>query len=149
MRYTTKKNSKSYKVINIENKAEFNTALLHELDSIYPNLLDPRNVSENEMEEVRASWVNLHQHMQTFLAENNFDWGVNDSLISIVNRIYFSPDGEIEYYLFGIQNENVAEEKKNAYKKILESFSAKKEINLERRRRFAQCGKIYYKNYSD
>lgn len=133
-------------LINFDNEFDMTKYEVLNLDSTYLNLLDPKNVSQEELNEVYHSWTEFHQSVIFFINENNFKWGVQDSTISIINKIYFNKGGTIDYYGFKILNKSVTEEKKEEFKDILKSFSKSVKIDLERKDNFAQCGKTKYLN---
>ena len=134
-------------VVSFENKIAFNEMKKLNLDSIYPNLLNPRNVTESEYKSVTKSWSEFHQKMSKYIKEEEFTWEVQDSTIKISNRIYFDKNGNVEYYSFRIQNSNVTSEKRLEYEKLLLKFSEKEKVDLQRDNKFAQCGNIKYRNY--
>jgi len=135
------------KVVNFDNKEAFDEFIRKNLDSIYTNLLDPRNVSELEYKGVTKSWSEFHQKVLKFIKEENFKWEVPDSTISIVNRIYFDKSGTIDYYSFRILNPSIPVEKKAEFGKLLQKFSKNIKLDLPRDSKYAQCGKTKYLNY--
>lgn len=141
--------SKQPIVISFNNKAAFNKFKTLNLDSTYTNLLDPRNVSPSEYQEVTAAWSNFHNKVNNYLHEINFKWEVTDSAITVFNRIYFDKNGAVDYYAFKVLNPGVSEEKQLEFEKILKQFSNEKTLNLKRDSQFAQCGKTKYINYSN
>src|SRR5690554_150266 len=76
-------------VVNIDEEERVMELRERNFDSIYVNLLDPRNVSQEQYREVVKNWTELHQKIGGYIREGQFDWGVEDSLIEISNRIYF------------------------------------------------------------
>ncbi|MBU2527320.1 MAG: hypothetical protein KKC03_12035 [Bacteroidetes bacterium] len=144
----TKNNFKNEpKVVSGDNEEAFNEIKKLNLDSIYPNLLDPKNVTESEYQEVEKSWVKFHENVSEFIKFENFDWEVPDSTITVLNRIYFSKEGTVDYYTFKIMNHSVSAEKRAEYEKVLQKFSENVKIDLDRNEQYAQCGKIKYLNY--
>jgi len=139
--------NKAPKVVSFENKVAFDEMKKMNLDSIYSNLLNPRNVTESEYKVVIKSWSKFHQKVSKYIKEEKFTWEVQDSIIKISNRIYFDKNGNVEYYSFRIQNPNVTPEKRLEYEKLLLKFSEKEKVDLQRDNKFAQCGNIKYLNY--
>ena len=139
--------AKEPKVVNFDNKLAFQEFSKMNLDSTYINLLDPRNVSESEHKSVIKSWTEFHQKVSKFIKEENFKWEVPDSTISVLNRIYFDKNGNIDYYAFKILNPSIAAEKQSEFENILEKFSKEIKLDLKRDEQYAQCGKTKYLNY--
>ncbi|MEC3906269.1 hypothetical protein VOI54_04525 [Tamlana sp. 2201CG12-4] len=135
------------KVVNGDNELAFNEIKKLNLDSIYLNLLDPRNVTEAEYQKVGKSWTEFHKNVSDFIKSENFKWEVPDSTITVMNRIYFSKDGTVDFYTFKIRNQSVSTEKRTEYEKVLQKFCENVKIDLYRNERYAQCGKIKYVNY--
>jgi hypothetical protein len=135
------------KVVNADDKIAFTEYRELNLDSSYTNLLDPRNVTESEYKDVKASWSEFHKKVSKFIKEENFKWEVPDSTISIVNRIYFDKNGTIDYYAFKILNPSIPAEKRIEFEKILKKFSKEIKLELKRNEQYAQCGKTKYLNY--
>ncbi|MCG9970965.1 hypothetical protein [Christiangramia crocea] len=132
-----------YNIDNTKDRAEY--ARL-DLDSTHPNLLNPQ-ISQSDYNEVIKSWTDLHQRIGKYLADNEFKWEVEDSTITIVQKIYFKPDGEIKNYFFKIQNDEVTREKKEQFGSLLLSFARKNRISFQKEEQFAQCGKTRYYNH--
>jgi hypothetical protein len=137
----------SHQVVNFDNSKELKAFRELNLDSTYVNLLDPRNTSESEYKSVMHSWSEFHQNIAEFIEQENFQWEVPDSTISIVNRIYFNKNGTIDYYGFKILNPSISAEKRNEYEIVLQKFSEHIHLDLLRDEKYAQCGKIKYVNY--
>lgn len=138
---------KQPKVVNFDNELAFTEFRALNLDSSYTNLLDPRNVTESEYKAVKASWSEFHKQVSKFIKEENFNWEVPDSTISIVNRIYFDKNGTIDYYAFKILNPSIPAEKRSEFENVLKKFSKEIKLNLKRDEQYAQCGKTKYLNY--
>lgn len=130
-------------IYNFHNTEDLEKFRNLKLDDSYDNLLNPQI---DNFEEVLNSWTEFHQRIGQFLADNNFAWGVDDENILMMQKIYFSANGEIEHYFFNVVNKNVSAEKKEEFSKLLEVFSKDNKINLQRLEGFAQCGKTKYRN---
>lgn len=133
-------------VIDIDNPASVKNMQRKDFDSLYLNLLDPENVSEEEYEEVVKSWSKLHNKISKYMKSENFHWNVSDSAIKVSNRIYFDEDGTIDYYFFRVINPDVTSEKKTEYVKLLKKFSEHEKIGFKRDFKYGQCGNIQYQN---
>ncbi|WP_417558859.1 hypothetical protein [Mesoflavibacter zeaxanthinifaciens] len=140
-------NKNETKVVSVDNELAYEKIKPLNLDSHYTNLLDPRNTTETELKKAMKAWSEFHKNVSEFIKSEKFDWEVPDSTITVVNKIYFSKKGTVDYYTFKIMNETVTPEKKEAYEKVLQKFSEKVKIDLERDEQYAQCGKIKYVNY--
>lgn len=118
-----------------------------ELDSLYPNLLDP-TVSGDSIESVMNSWMLLHQAISTQLDRSDFSWETSDSIIAILHKVYFNKSGKIDYYFFKVFNESVSDSVVSAFAVELDSFTNNYLMQLEVNRNYAQCGKTSYMNHS-
>ena len=92
------------------------------------------------------SWTDLHQSIGKYLSENEFKWEVKDSSITIVQKIYFNTNGEIENYFFNVLNKNVTKEKQEQFANLISSFAKGNKIQFKKDEKFAQCGKTKYLN---
>ena len=142
-----KTTEKEPKVVSGTNEIAYNEIKKMNLDSTYTNLLNPRNVSESEYKIVAESWSEFHKNVSKFIEQEKFEWEVPDSTITILNRIYFDKNGNIDYYTFKIKNPSVSPEKIAEYEKALQKFSKEVKLDLKRNEKYAQCGKIKYINY--
>lgn len=134
-------------VISIENDSLVEISKKLNLDSVYPNLLDPRISKRADFDRVFELWTSFHQRVNKYIKEQNFKWEVKDSFISVTNKLYFDKTGKVDYYFYRIDNPGVSEEKKKEYEKVLESFVKNVQIDLAMDNKFGQCGKIKYLNY--
>ena len=134
-------------VVSLHNLTEYEKIKKLQLDDSYINLLNPSLSDKEEYETILKSWSSFHNKVNDVLTKNNFSWGVADSSITVVNKIYFKKDGTINYFLVNIKNEHVSDETKNTYVSLLKNNLDKLTIDLTRDNQFAQCGKVKYKNY--
>jgi hypothetical protein len=132
-------------VINFDDKQKLSEFLSLNLDDTHPNMLDPEN-SKADHSAVMSSWADLHQRIGKHLAEHNFTWGTEDSSITILQKIYFKPNGEIETYFFNVLDKGVPTEKKEQFAELIRDFAANNRIDFQRDHSFAQCGKTRYSN---
>ncbi|MCF6352855.1 MAG: hypothetical protein L3J06_07580 [Cyclobacteriaceae bacterium] len=140
-------NKTNPKVINFDNKTDFNDYRKLNLDSLYPNLLDPGNSTQEQHKKVIQSWSEFHQQVSKFMKDENFTWDSPDSTISIVNKIYFNKNGTIDYFVFRILNPSIPDSKKIEFETVLQKFSKSIIMNLSRDSSYAQCGKTKHINY--
>lgn len=132
-------------IYNFDNKEELKAFNKLDLDKTHPNMLDPSNSKERN-EEVKKSWVNLHEAIGSFLAEKDFTWEVQDSSVSIVQKFYFHSNGSIKSYFFKVVNSSVSSDKKEEYASLIEEFAQNHKIEFQMENSFAQCGKTRYNN---
>ncbi|OBX25369.1 hypothetical protein LX77_01457 [Gelidibacter algens] len=132
-------------VFNYDNPKELSEYNALNLDATHPNLLNPQ-ISSSDYDSVIKSWTELHQRIGAYLSENGFNWEVEDKTISIVHKIYFKSNGEIENYFFKVLNENVTKEKKKQFANLISEFPKDIRIEFENDGSFAQCGKTKYIN---
>ena len=59
------------------------------------------------------------QDLGVFLKSNNFTW---EKLTRCFNRIYFSPDGAIDYFLFDFPPGQIEPEKEKEFEHLLNVF---------------------------
>ncbi len=137
--------TKTIGVFNSANEQELTEYIKLNLDESHPNLLNPQ-ISKTDYNTVIESWTDLHQRIGNYLVENKFTWETKDEAISIVQKIYFDHNGEIENYFFNILNPNVTKEKKEQFAKLISEFAKTNRIDLKRDKSFAQCGKTKYLN---
>ncbi len=141
----TANNGKEIGVFNFDDKQELSEYDKLNLDETHPNLLNPQ-ISKSDYDSVMKSWTDLHQRIRQYLSENEFNWGVEDSSITIVQKIYFNSSGEIENYFFNVLNKNVTKEKKERFANLISAFAKDNRIEFKKEGKFAQCGKIKYLN---
>jgi hypothetical protein len=107
--------------------------------------LNPK-ISKSNYNAVVTSWTDLHQNIGVYLADKDFNWNTNDSIISIVHKFYFKPNGEIKNYFYTILNASITDEKKSQFGDLIESYAMEHKIMITREGDFAQCGKTKYMN---
>jgi len=133
-------------VVNLQNEVANNKIKKLNLDTKYKNLLNPEFTTDEEYKEVTKSWGDFHKQVGKILKENDFDWGIKDSSVKILNKIYFNKGGEVNYMVFKVINENVTSSKKREYEQLLTENLTKLKIDLTRKEKFAQCGNVKYLN---
>lgn len=139
-------NEHNNRVYNLDDKEQSEKAKQLKLDDAYANLLNPQ-VSKDEFKAVYGSWSDFHKEIGEYIKQENFNWGVADSTITLVNKIYFDKEGKVEHFLFKVWNEKVSNDKKAEYQLLLNKFIENSGVNLKRDKQFAQCGKVKYINY--
>ena len=122
------------------------------LDSIYKSAVHADTSlavfkADAEQQAMSEAYIKLLQDLGKFLTENNFKW---ENPVSCFNRIYFSPDGSIDYFLYNFLNKNVktgealSQEKQIAFNHLLNLFIKDYKISLTAKERFAQCSPTRY-----
>ena len=125
---------------NIQNLEKFK--VLH-LGKIYPNPLNSENASESKKKAVIDSWTNLINQLSDFMEKEKFDWET-ESKVRLYQKIYFSENGEVEYYTFNVKNENVTPKKKKEFAELLEQFSKNLKFGMKSEKKYWQCGTTVY-----
>jgi hypothetical protein len=138
-------NPKPIKVFNYHNKQELTEYDSLNLDETHPNLLNPQ-ISASDYHVVMNSWTDLHQRIGNYLSDNDFNWDVQDSTITIVHKIYFNPNGDITNYFFNVLDTTVTKEKQEQFADLISDFAERNTIALKKDKTFAQCGKTRYLN---
>lgn len=111
-----------------------------QLDASHPNLMNPQ-ISDTDYDTVIHEWTQLHQALGQQLASEDFNWGVTDSTVKIVHKIYFNPEGKITHYFFRVLHPTMADSTKVQLAKVIQAFANNYSIGINRNERFAQCGK--------
>lgn len=110
------------------------------LDATHANLLDP-SASEENINEVLASWSDFHQRIGQHLADNEFSWNIEADDIQVIHKVYFDPSGQVTNYFFRVISSQVSEETRNEYARLVAGFVTTERIDYTMSTQFAQCGK--------
>ncbi|MGB0346143.1 MAG: hypothetical protein ACPGGA_01585 [Balneolaceae bacterium] len=110
------------------------------LDATHANLLDP-SASEQDINEVLASWSDFHQRIGQHLADNEFSWNIEADDIQVIHKVYFDPSGQVTNYFFRVISSQVSEETRNEYARLISDFIETERIDYTMSTQFAQCGK--------
>lgn len=98
------------------------------------------------------AYTGLLQDFGKFLKENNFHW---DRPEKGRNRVYFSADGSIDYFLYIFREQNVrpedqlSPEKKTEFNRLLNLFIRNYKFPLHPGVKFAQCSPVIYMPEAD
>lgn len=118
------------------------------LDSIYKSAVFPSDTvravfkTEEQEEAMHSAYVELLQDLGVFLTAHDFEWG---SARLCFNRIYFAPDGSIDYFLYEFKGDNKpSEEKQKEFSQLLNLFIQNYKIPIEADQKFAQCSPVRY-----
>lgn len=121
------------------------------LDSTYPSAVNVDTAlavfkTEAELENMRNAYVKLLQDFGAYLHANKYVW---DKPTRCFNRIYFSSDGRIDYFLFNFlgktESENPSAAQQQAFKRLLNQFIKNYQFEVTASTKFAQCSPTTYK----
>lgn len=120
------------------------------LDSIYTSAIHADSSlavfkTEIEEEELLQAYTKLLQDFGKFLSANNFKW---EKPTKCFNRIYFSADGTIDYFLYnflGSSENKPNEENQKEFDRLLNVFISDYKISITADKKFAQCSPTTYK----
>ncbi|MHC2993435.1 hypothetical protein OB13_18340 [Pontibacter sp. HJ8] len=116
------------------------------LDSLYKSAVHDNTAlavfkSSEEQAQVMQAYTKLLQDLGSFLKAHNFSW---EQQTRGFNRIYFKPDGSIDYFLFNFPPGQVAPEKEKEFCRLLGLFIQDYRLTLAAPERFAQCSPVRY-----
>jgi len=100
--------------------------------------------TDSAQEKMHEAYVKLLQDFGKFLSEHNFKW---DKPTRCFNRIYFSPGGTIDYFLYnflGKPEDKLPEEKQKKFNTILNRFINDYKLAVTANVKFAQCSPATY-----
>ncbi len=119
------------------------------LDSIYTSAVHSDTSlavfkTESEQEALQQAYIKLLQDFGKFLSDNSFKW---EKPTRCFNRIYFSADGTIDYFLFNFLGK--IEDKPNEiiekeFQRLLNIFISNYRFSLTAKTKFAQCSPTTY-----
>lgn len=115
-----------------------------ELDKSYRNAVnsDPAlAVFGEDQDAFMIAYQNFLQELGSFLKSNGFEWSKNTRSF---NRIYFTPDGTIDYFLFNFRRGEISEDEEQEFKKLTEEFVADYTFGLTASSKFSQCSPVVY-----
>jgi hypothetical protein len=130
-------------------EAEKNGISIQKLDSLYTSAVHSDTSkavfkTEKEQEELYQAYVKLLQDFGQFLNDNNFHW---EKPTKCFNRIYFDPNGSIDYFLFnflGKTEEKPTENIQIEFARLLNAFISDYYFSLTAPEPFAQCSPTTY-----
>ncbi len=107
-------------------------------------------VFKTEIEQValQQAYVKMLQDFGKFLSENNFKW---EKPTRCFQRIYFKPDGTVDYFLYNFLTKNVepkdqlSEEKQVDFDRLLNIFIKNYQFSVKANVKFAQCSPATYR----
>ena len=96
--------------------------------------------TDADREPLTKAYTQLLNDFGKYLKDHNFKW---EQPTRCWNRIYFSPDGAIDYYLFDFKT-NISNEKLKQYRALFTSFAGSHKINITAQEGFAQCSPVTF-----
>ncbi len=122
---------------------------IQQLDSLYASAVHTDTSlavfkTDKEQESLQQAYVKLLQDFNQFLFENNFKW---EKPTRCFNRIYFSSNGTIDYFLFnfiGNTEEKPPENVEKEFQRLLNLFIEEYKFSLSAKNKFAQCSPITF-----
>ncbi|MBC8111363.1 MAG: hypothetical protein H7Y04_09920 [Verrucomicrobia bacterium] len=100
--------------------------------------------TQKEQESLQQAYIKLLKDFGKFLHVNNFRWKKQTKCF---NRIYFSADGSIDYFLFnflGKNEEKPSVDKQKEFQRLLNVFIKNYKFSLTAKVKFAQCSPTTY-----
>ncbi len=103
--------------------------------------------TEEQQQKLQESYIKLLEDFGLFLNKNNFKWA---SKTKCFQRIYFSPEGKIDYFIYNFKLKNVlpenllSEEKQKEFERLLKLFVKDYTFSLTSKEKFAQCSPTSY-----
>jgi hypothetical protein len=94
-------------------------------------------------QEVFNAYFKMFKDFAGFLKENKFTWGKPTRCI---NKIFFSADGTVDYFLFNFNNGEINEDKEIEFKRLLNEFLKDFKFSLSADEKFSQCGPVIYQD---
>lgn len=135
----------SQKATTFQKVIESGTSI-KELDSLYKPALSSGADSMQaafygKYKEVSAAYTTLLKDLGKYLHANHFKWGKNTRCW---NRIYFTPEGTVDYFLFNFRPGEITSEKEQQFEKLLNEFIKIYKFPLTAKTKFAQCSPVTY-----
>ena len=115
-----------------------------ELDKTYDSALSTVETSvtgEKKDEALLAAWRKLLKDFGAFLKKNDFEWKKD---AHCVNKVYFTPEGKITYFLYYLPSLDKKEEAE--FKRLLNIFIKDYTFDYTAKKQFTQCGSTKFKS---
>jgi len=140
---------KSYgqdKVFN-EKDAQKHGNSYQRLDGLYISALHTNPIlaafkTPEEQENFQKAYLKFMQDLSAFLKANNFNW---DKQTTCQNRIYFSTNGAIDYFLYDFPSGQITPEKEKEFDRLLKLFVQSHKISITAKDKFSQCSPFKYR----
>lgn len=119
----------------------------HQLDDIYKSAVHSESQlavfkSQEEQDKHTAAYYHMLKEMGVFLKDNGFQW---EQETRCFNRIYFSPTGNVDYFLFQFPPNSLSEDKQNEFAALVEEFISDYTFGVSAKEKFSQCSPVKYK----
>ena len=114
------------------------------LDSIYKSALHSEpslGLFNDNSEEFIAAYQKMLNDLNSYLNKNNFNW---EEMTKGFNRIYFSKDGKVEYFIYSFRPNQLSTEKMEQFQLLLTQFIATYQFPMKSSEGFAQCSPVNY-----
>jgi hypothetical protein len=139
--------SRAQHIASTFQQAEKTGYSMQHLDEIYPSALHSDSTKAVFKGAAQAQFITAYKAMlydlNTYLNKNNFTWG---KPTRIFNRIYFKPDGSIDYYLVNLALPGTDTTKAKAFIPLLTQFVQFYKIKITAKTKFAQCSPVMYQD---
>jgi len=125
-------------------EAEKSGISVAKLDSVYISGLhtdSTKSVFHQQQKEFIAAYQSMLQDLGNYLKKNKFSWGKSTACF---NRIYFSSQGKIDYFLYNFRKGDVTEEKEKQFDGLLNNFIKTYQFPMKAKTGFAQCSPVRY-----
>jgi hypothetical protein len=120
---------------------------IEQLDLEYKSALDTDSTkavfrSEQEQAQLQKAYIQLLQDLSTFLKQHDFKW---EKATKCFQRIYFSTDGKIDYFIYNFKLKSVAaadlisDKRAAKFDELLGLFIKDYTFAVKANEKFAQC----------
>lgn len=93
-------------------------------------------------DEFSEAWTAYFSGLMKYLAKNDFTWGKETNCFQ---KIYFSPSGKVEYWLYNFQKkDNIPEATQQRFEALLLEYSKKHRIHIKADVPFTQCATVVF-----
>ncbi len=127
-------------------QAQENDISIDEIDARYMDALHATPelglFNENPQQFVQQ-FREFHTELANYLNSNGFYW---QEPTRIFSRIYFSTEGEIEYFFLNEGQANLSTEEMEQFTNLTQSFISDYDLGISGDKPFAQCSPVVYAN---
>ncbi|WP_394992870.1 hypothetical protein [Emticicia sp.] len=113
------------------------------LDSLYRGGID--SDSTKSIFKDQKAYIESYQQfifqLGDFLKKNDFKWGKQ---VRCFNRIYFSKQGTVDYFLYNFKEGQITLEQENTFGNLAQKFIQQAKFGLKTDTQFAQCSPVKY-----
>jgi hypothetical protein len=115
-----------------------------ELDSTFKSALHSEpslGVFNSNSEEFITAYQKMLNDLNSYLNRNNFNW---EAITKGFNRIYFTKDGKVEYFIYSFKPNQLSPEKIEQFQLLLTQFIGTYQFPMKSSEGFAQCSPVTY-----